>query len=144
MKTYKITRAQLLELYDAACGTWKPKIQDITYEVLGHFANEGDIPEKEVKKMFDASNTEQRKLLKSIFTEYDQDKNAFVRAFQSSDIQQVSRMLFNDPAALEINTSSLVCGRVDLTGKAFWVRSGYAVKLLSAGNGGTVIEIIKK
>lgn len=67
MKTYKVTREQLAEIYSIACGTWKPKIGKITNDALGAFNTEGELSEEIVQSMRDAATTEQRPVIDRIF-----------------------------------------------------------------------------
>lgn len=67
MKTYKVTREQLAEIYSIACFGWKPKIEKITNDALGAFGTDGELPEEIVQSMRDAATTEQRPVIDRIF-----------------------------------------------------------------------------
>jgi len=67
MKTYKVTREQLAEIYSIACLGWKPKIEKITNDALGAFGTEGELSEEIVQYMRDAATTEQRPVIDRIF-----------------------------------------------------------------------------
>lgn len=69
-KTYKVTRQQMGEIYSIACLEWKDKISNITSEYFSSFVNEVSLPHKIVKEMFDAATDEQKKVLESIFIDY--------------------------------------------------------------------------
>ena len=65
--TYKITRAQLRQIHDIACETWKTKLYDLADRVFGRFNDEGELNEVKVREMFEAATAEQLPVLKSIF-----------------------------------------------------------------------------
>lgn len=67
MKTYKVTREQLAEIYSIACSGWKPKIEKITNNALGAFGTEGELSEDIVQSMRDAATTDQRPVIDRIF-----------------------------------------------------------------------------
>lgn len=69
MKTYKVTREQMQEIYYIACYAWKTKILQLTQEYLGMFNTEGEIPEDVVQSMRDAATSDQLPVINRIFPE---------------------------------------------------------------------------
>lgn len=67
MKTYKVTREQLAEIYNIACSEWKTKIENLTTETLGAFGQEGELTEETVQSMRDAATDSQRPVIDRIF-----------------------------------------------------------------------------
>ena len=70
--TYRITKAQLKEIYDIACSTWKAKIK--VYAAQDPFADSITFSKKQVAEMFVAATKEQLPVLKSIFKDYNKDE----------------------------------------------------------------------
>lgn len=67
MKKYKVTRAQMKDIYNMACSGWQPKIEKLVKDYGDIFYDEVDLPEEEVEKMFRAATPEQLPTLKEIF-----------------------------------------------------------------------------
>ena len=65
MKKYEITRAQLKEIHDIACDSWKCKIQ--TYTLRNPFGNTFEFTQTEVDEMFKAATANQMPVLEGIF-----------------------------------------------------------------------------
>lgn len=65
MKKYTITRAQLKEIWDVACDSWKSKIQ--TYTLRNPFGNTFEFAQEEVDTMFKAATLDQTPVLENIF-----------------------------------------------------------------------------
>lgn len=69
MKTYKVTREQMQEIYSIACHSWKTRIEKLTEEYLGMFNTEGELPEDVVQSMRDAATVDQLPVINKIFPE---------------------------------------------------------------------------
>ena len=65
MKTIEITRAQLKDIYDVACATWKGKIEAFAKRNI--FGDTINFTQKEVDEMFKAATTSQIPVLEGIF-----------------------------------------------------------------------------
>ena len=65
MKNYTITREQLKEIYDVACGGWKEKITE--YAGRNPFGDTIAFTQTEVDEMFKAATTSQTPVLENIF-----------------------------------------------------------------------------
>lgn len=64
-KTQTISRADLKKIYDVACPSWKNKIQN--YATRNLFGDVIHLHEPEIKEMFDASDSNQKNVLKRFF-----------------------------------------------------------------------------
>lgn len=76
MKTFKVTRQNLKNIYDVACQDWKTRIDKLTTEYLGNFKESGELPESLVREMFGAANDNQKKTLKHVFPEFETEFTA--------------------------------------------------------------------
>lgn len=68
MTTFKITRSQLKQIHDIACNSWKSKILD--YAKRSPLEDIIEFTYVEVKEMFDAADSSQKKTLLTIFVNY--------------------------------------------------------------------------
>ena len=73
-RTFEVTRAQLKKIHDIACYDWKNKISKLTTETIDTFSEKGVLTYQQVKEMFDAANTDQTKVLKEIFPNYQEQE----------------------------------------------------------------------
>jgi len=137
---YKVTRAQLKEIHDIACSTWKSKIVELARS-FDEFENETSLTQSQVKEMFDAATSSQVPVLERIFPEYKKDKNAFVSKFTNSVLGKLSEELFGGKTVLEIGT---LAAKPEDKGKSFYVNAAHTVHTYSTDAGGTIIKILKK
>lgn len=140
MEKVTIKKSEFKPLYDAACGDWKTRFDNVLKSFV--FADEIEFTNGFVNEMRRACTTEQRIIFNTIFK--DVDRNAFIKPINSDYLSQVSNELFGNNYALDVaHGSAINIDRADLKGRAFYLGSDYEIKLHPI-NGGNVIEILKK
>ncbi len=150
MKEFKITREQLEKIYNVACSAWKRKIKELAEDIFSTFSNEGVLTEGKVKEMFDASNSEQKEVLISVFKDYCVDNNAFIKKMDTYALNNFSEEAFGKSHVIQINKhgGDFLC-RPELRGKSFYVDSDFEVivhkqPLYDGEKGCSIIEIVKR
>lgn len=142
---HTINLDQLRSIYNIACSGWKEKIK--------HYAGRAifpqvtvDFTDSEVKAMYDASNTEQKVLLNTIFTEYNKDTNPFKEHEDNkSTIAKLSKDCFGNSGAIMLTSVSAdYIRRENLKDRSLSVDSEYEVVLHEGKYGNTVIEFKHK
>jgi len=140
MEKVTVKKSEFKPLYDAACADWKTRFDNVLKSFV--FTDEIEFTSDFVNDMRNACTADQRKIFNTIFKEV--DKNAFIKPINQSYIESVSNELFGNKYVLDkADGAALNIGRPDLKGRAFYISSGYEVKLHPNGEG-NVIEILKK
>jgi hypothetical protein len=141
---FQLKPSDAQRIIDVACSTWKDKLALWwgTNIVLGKST---EVLEAEYKEMRSACTADQHKLFDEIFGKDVEDKNAFVKEFDISFLNEMSKELFGDATVLTIGVlAAKNIERKDLKGKSIFVDNNHQVITHTASNGGTIIEIVKK
>lgn len=68
--THKVTRSQMADIHSIACVTWKEKLTNLMSLYFTPFSDEAELPNSEVKSMFEAAIPSQKHVLERIFPNY--------------------------------------------------------------------------
>ena len=143
---HTITLDQLRLIFNVACANWQEKIKvyagrAVFPQVTVDFTND------EVKTMYGASNSEQKAVLNSIFTEYNKDNNPFIQHKNNAKlIQELSDTCFGESDTIELAQSIISMRSLpsNLINRSLFVRGSYQVILHEKEGAGTIIEFQKR
>jgi len=143
---HTITLDQLRLIFNVACANWQEKIKvyagrAVFPQVTVDFTND------EVKTMYSASNSEQKAVLDSIFTEYNKDNNPFIEHKDNAKlIAELSNTCFGGSDTIELSQSIISMRKLpsNLRNRSFFVRGSYQVILHEKEGAGTIIEFQKR
>ena len=143
---HTITLNQLRLIFNVACANWQEKIKvyagrAVFPQVTVDFTND------EVKTMYSASNSEQKAVLDSIFTEYNKDNNPFIEHKDNAKlIAELSNTCFGGSDTIELSQSIISMRNLpsNLRNRSFFVRGSYQVILHEKEGAGTIIEFQKR
>ena len=97
--------------------------------------------------MYGASNSEQKAVLNSIFTEYNKDNNPFIQHKNNAKlIQELSDTCFGESDTIELAQSIISMRSLpsNLINRSLFVRGSYQVILHEKEGAGTIIEFQKR
>jgi len=133
-KTHIVTRSQLKEIHDVACLGWKVKIEEFTER--NSFGDTMELTQKEVDRMFAASDNNQTKVLESIFGKQSKD-------IDLSTGKVDGKILFDNNRNLN---NGLICVRAgsNYENKAFILSNDYSWDLVKDNDGFLCLVPTKK
>lgn len=149
MAEFKITRSELQKVYRVACPDWKDRIIQMLEEYGDPFSTSITLPEKEVRQMFEAATSDQTRILREVFPDW--EDQGPVRNLSKGEekrvnelLQELSTLLFGDIYELEL-AKGWADYQPELRGKTIGVPNfGVRLHKSKVASGVTLIEFTEK
>jgi hypothetical protein len=130
-EVYKVTRDEFKRIYDVACHEWKHKLDYLIAEQP--FNDMLEFTGQQVKTMIDASTKSQEPIVRAVFHEYDDGKDAEIDLF---------KMPFKEVFA-QSGCKAMIAINID-DHKSFYLNKGYTWELRPHRDGNQILIPTKK